>query len=378
MDPTTKDELMKLHSNCEFSKWYRQSKNDKFELCKVFCNLSKKYQIDYSKFSKMNFEELFAMQKYKLVGKLSCHLKMVTCIFVYDGKLYSGGNDNAIWVHDCETHNCIDILCDDIGKGTVTCLTAYDGKLFSGYEDKTIKVWDCNEHKLIIILESESILVKPKYLLVYCGKLYSLYHDGVIRVWNCDDFTFNTTLDINNASEENDEINHGMVGLFDDDENDISMLSFNREITCFTIEDGILYSGNRRGRIKIWDCEKNILIKTIVVSLEVIISITTANQKLYCGTSNEISVYDCSANYVPIISVGPISSPHDYRDLTVHDGKLYCIYGESIMVRDCNDLGMIYTIHNGTHYTRNLCIHNNLIYSCSPFSSPGSIYMWKI
>ena len=73
------------------------------------------------------------------------HEGWVYCLDVFEGRLYSGGDDRTVKIWDIETTQMLEEL--NAHENGVTCLAFANNELFSGSYDHYIICWDMKDIK---------------------------------------------------------------------------------------------------------------------------------------------------------------------------------------------------------------------------------------
>ncbi len=129
-------------------------------------------------------ESFWTTETYETIATLEGHVGAVTCLAVYENKLYSGSHDDSISVWNTETHEEIEDFRWDRGTHTpsVSCITHHDNKMYSGHGGP-IRIWNTETCETIGFLRGHG-RGSVNCLAVYENKLYSGSSDATIRVWN--------------------------------------------------------------------------------------------------------------------------------------------------------------------------------------------------
>jgi hypothetical protein len=88
------------------------------------------------------------------------------------------------------------------------------------------------------------------------------------------------------------------------DDSPITSLEHNHWVSCLTIADGKLYSGDDCCRIKIWDCKTHALLRDLSGRHNKLIkSLTVKDGKLYSSSGSRLGVWDCNDDYTLITAL---------------------------------------------------------------------------
>ena len=124
---------------------------------------------------------------YTLMKTLNGNASIFSAI-IENGILYTGTVSGVVNVFDCRDNNWRKLKTLDGHSDGVSSLKFYDGKLYSGSNDNTVKVWDSDDdYKLVITLEGHVNGTKSLAISKF-GKIYSLMSTE-LKAWNCSDYT---------------------------------------------------------------------------------------------------------------------------------------------------------------------------------------------
>ncbi len=219
---------------------------------------------------------------------LTGHGSPVSCIAVFDGKLFSGSWDKTIKVWDLQTEECTATLR---GHGdAVSFLTASDGKLFSASIDCTIKVWDLKTEQCKATLSGHSQGVYS--LAVVDGKLFSASTDDSMKVWDL----------------KTGECIETLIGQ-------------GNWVGPVALVDGKLFASSSNNTIKVWDLKTRQWTETLTGPDSLVCSVALLDDKLFLGCSNgTIQVWDLKTGHCKEKLIGHGAG---VCSLAVFDEKLF-------------------------------------------------------
>ncbi|VVB09446.1 unnamed protein product [Arabis nemorensis] len=153
-------------------------------------------------------------------------------------------------------------------SGQVTCFIVGGQRLYSGSVDKTIKVWDLNTLQCTMTLRQHTDTVTS--LLCWDQFLISSSLDGTVRVWACSE---NGSLKVTNSRRQEQSV-HALCGMHDAEAKPIMFCSYlngtvsivdlpsfeergkmfsTNTIGTITIgPEGLLFSGDKSGKLRVW------------------------------------------------------------------------------------------------------------------------------
>ncbi|KFK33055.1 hypothetical protein AALP_AA6G324200 [Arabis alpina] len=203
---------------------------------------------------------------------LSGVVGQVHAITIANGMLFAGTSSGSISVwkaNDTESEPFTYLTSlEGSHTGQVTCFIVGGQRLYSGSVDKTIKVWDLNTLQCTLTLRQHTDTVTS--LLCWDKVLISSSLDGTIKVWACSE---NDSLKVTNTRRLEQGV-HALCGMHDAEGKPIMFCSYqNGTVSIFDLPsfeergkmfstntvgtitigpDGLLFSGDKSGKLRVW------------------------------------------------------------------------------------------------------------------------------
>ncbi|KFK22542.1 hypothetical protein AALP_AAs68488U000400 [Arabis alpina] len=198
----------------------------------------------------------------------------VHAMTIANGMLFAGTSSGSISVWKANDNTESDPFTylgslEGHHSGQVTCFIVGGQRLYSGSVDKTIKVWDLNTLQCTMTLRQHTDTITS--LLCWDQFLLSSSLDGTIRVWACSDE--NGSLKVTNTWRQEERV-HALSGMHDAEGKPIMFCSYqNGTVSIFDLPsfeergkmfstntigtitigpDGLLFSGDKSGKLRIW------------------------------------------------------------------------------------------------------------------------------
>ena len=119
------------------------------------------------------------------IGAPEGHTSIITCLYFYKERVYSGSMDTSLMVWDVETAERVMVL--EGHESTVCCIAVDPFKIVSGAADTKIHIWDYATGALLRLLHGHSRSVN----CLHIGPTWMVSGgaDAEVRVWELEDGT---------------------------------------------------------------------------------------------------------------------------------------------------------------------------------------------